>query len=131
MSFLRSDELLKRTGTAEYYYACKDEYQDERCKRLAEKLTDSHCHVYSGRIAGRAVNATDSFYEGLSPCPYDGTAGMLLEVGQRQGISHYVVHSVATKPEQVSSINAWFSKAEEKPSAKDRLLPGRHQPPLF
>ena len=38
-----------------------------------------------------------------------GNVNTLLAVGRRAGVSRYVVHSVATTPEQVSSINTFLA----------------------
>ena len=54
----------------------------------------------------------DEFYGGLPPVGHcDGTVRGLKEMGRKAGIDHFIVHSVATKPEQVKSINAFISEA--------------------
>ena len=73
------------------------------------KIFDAHCHIYPDQIAHRAVEGIDRFYENLPFEPYDGTTGTLSGVGSEAGISHYVVHSVATAPHQVSSINRYIA----------------------
>ena len=75
------------------------------------RIIDAHCHIYPDGIAPKAVQAVDRFYDGLPADHYDGTASTLLESGARAGISHFIVHSVATKPEQVHSINAFIARA--------------------
>ncbi len=74
-------------------------------------IIDSHCHIYPTGIARKAVKAIDTFYDGLPADPYDGTAETLARTGRESGISHFIVHSVATKPEQVSHINQFLAEA--------------------
>ena len=70
-------------------------------------IIDSHCHIYPSKIALKAVDAVEEFYEQLPGEQYDGTVDTLFESSLKAGVSHCIVHSVATKPQQVSSIN-WF-----------------------
>ena len=72
-------------------------------------IIDSHCHIYPASIALKAVAAVDSFYDGLPSEHLDGTTATLLRSGRAAGISHFIVHSVATRPEQVSSINRFIA----------------------
>ena len=74
------------------------------------RIFDAHCHIYPESIAPKAVEGINQFYENLPFEPYDGTTGTLLCVGRQAGISHYVVHSVATTPHQISSINRFIAK---------------------
>ena len=69
---------------------------------------DAHCHVYPEKIASRAVNGTDTFYNIQSVC--DGTVKTLIEEGQKAGIDRFVIQSVATTPKQVSSINRFIAE---------------------
>ena len=78
------------------------------------RIIDSHCHIYPEKIASKAVAAVDAFYEGLPRSPLDGTAGTLLSSGRAAGISRFVVHSVATSPAQVHSINAFIAGAQRE-----------------
>lgn len=75
-------------------------------------VIDAHCHVYPERIALKAAHATGRFYDGL-PTTCDGTVRALLEEGKRSGIDHFIVQSVATKPEQVRSINRFIAHEVE------------------
>ena len=70
---------------------------------------DAHCHIYPVSIAQKAVVGIDRFYGNLPFEPYDGTTGTLLNVGREAGIAHCVVHSVATTPHQISSINRFIA----------------------
>ena len=73
------------------------------------QIIDSHCHIYPDAIARKAAASTGKFYDGL-PATCDGTVQTLLETGESVGIDHFVVQSVATKPEQVHSINAFIAQ---------------------
>ena len=74
-----------------------------------QKIIDSHCHIYPTAIAHKAVESVDHFYDGLPSQHYDGTANMLITSGEAAGICHFIVHSVATKPEQVNHINRFIA----------------------
>ena len=77
------------------------------------RIFDAHCHIYPESIASKAVEGIDRFYEHLPFEPYDGTTGTLLRIGREAGISHFVVHSVATVPHQISSINHFIASEVE------------------
>jgi predicted TIM-barrel fold metal-dependent hydrolase len=74
------------------------------------RIIDSHCHIYPEMIADRAVEAVDGFYGGLPVGHLDGTADTLRSVGRQAGITQFVVHSVATAPRQVDSINRFIAE---------------------
>ena len=71
-------------------------------------VIDAHCHIYPEKIAKLAVNGTDTFY-GLNSV-YSGTVSDLTDKISL-GIDKFVVHSVATSPRQVSSINHFIAKS--------------------
>ena len=73
------------------------------------RIFDAHCHIYPEAIAQKAVEGIDRFYDHIPFNHYDGTTAMLLRVGREAGISHFLVHSVATVPRQVSSINRFIA----------------------
>ena len=73
------------------------------------RIFDAHCHIYPEAIAPKAVEGIEQFYEQLPFDHYDGTVGTLLSTGCEAGISHFLVHSVATTPHQVSGINRFIS----------------------
>ncbi|MCR4883758.1 MAG: amidohydrolase family protein [Clostridiales bacterium] len=75
------------------------------------RIIDAHCHIYPDGISRRAVDAVDRFYDGLPSDHYDGTVQTLLRVGRENGVTHFVVHSVATRPEQVRSINQFIARS--------------------
>ncbi|MBQ5995699.1 MAG: amidohydrolase [Clostridia bacterium] len=82
-------------------------------------VIDAHCHVYPDKIAQKASDATDRFYNvhGFG----DGTIGMLQREGKKAGIDKFIVQSVATTPKQVSSINRFIADSAEK---SDGVLTG-------
>ena len=71
------------------------------------KIIDAHCHIYPDKIAQKASDSTGTFYD--LPSSLDGRISTLLEHGERAGIEHFVVQSVATTPAQVSSINRFIA----------------------
>lgn len=74
-------------------------------------IIDSHCHIYPEKIAPRAVEAVDRFYGGLPSGHMDGTVKMLVQSSTAAGIDGCIVHSVATTPHQVTSINHFIANA--------------------
>ncbi|MBR7091777.1 MAG: amidohydrolase [Clostridia bacterium] len=82
------------------------------------RVMDAHCHIFPDKIAEKAAAATNRFYgmEGQPAC--SGTVAQLLAESEAAGIDRLVVHSVATKPEQVSAINAFIA-------AQAAAYPGR------
>lgn len=77
---------------------------------------DAHCHIYPEKIAERAVAGTDNFY-GLNSV-YKGTAADLIEKGEKAGIDHFIVQSVATSPKQVKSINEFIAESVKNSGGK-------------
>ena len=73
------------------------------------EIIDAHCHIYPDKIAEKASQSTGKFYD--LPVEYDGRISTLRRTSKDAGISHCVVQSVATKPEQVSSINHFISES--------------------
>jgi predicted TIM-barrel fold metal-dependent hydrolase len=71
------------------------------------RIIDAHCHIYPDRIAEKASENTGLFYN--MPSRLDGKMSTLLEQGERAGIEHYIVQSVATTPAQVSRINKFIA----------------------
>lgn len=76
------------------------------------RIIDAHCHIYPDKIAEKAAMSTGVFY-GI-PMEYDGKVSTLLERTREAGVSRCLVHSVATKPEQVSSINRFIAAEVSK-----------------
>lgn len=71
------------------------------------KIVDAHCHIYPDKIAQKASESTGRFY-GIQ-MTYDGKVSTLKDAASQAGIDHCIVQSVATKPEQVSSINKFIA----------------------
>ena len=72
-------------------------------------IIDSHCHVYPERIAAKAVESTDHFYD--THAHGQGTVSDLLAVGEAAGCDGYVIQSVASTPHHVESINRFIAAA--------------------
>lgn len=73
-------------------------------------IIDFHAHLYPGKIAAKASKAISDFYE-EAPMEYSGLTEELIKSGSKIGVTKYLVHSVASNPAQVQSINN-FLKAE-------------------
>ncbi|MBR5646276.1 MAG: amidohydrolase [Treponema sp.] len=73
-------------------------------------IIDFHAHIYPEKIAEKATNAVGMFYED-APMAWHGKAEELIQSGNKIGVEKYIVHSVATKPEQVESINNFILSA--------------------
>lgn len=89
------------------------------------RVIDAHCHIYPEKIAAKAAAGTGSFY-GIH-MQFDGTVRSLLAAGEGI-VDHYIVQSVATKPQQVSSINRFIAEtvaeSEGKMTGLGTLFPG-------
>jgi predicted TIM-barrel fold metal-dependent hydrolase len=72
------------------------------------EIIDFHAHVYPDRIAQKASESIASFYD--IAAQYPGRVSTLRERGDAGGISRFVIHSVATTPEQVRSINEFIAR---------------------
>ena len=68
------------------------------------RIIDFHAHIYPEKIAEKAVKNVGAFYDAPMSHPH-GISNELIASGSKIGVTNYVVHSVATKPEQVVSIN--------------------------
>lgn len=75
-------------------------------------IIDAHAHIYPEKIAVKASNNVGNFY-GITMA-YDGSLEHLLEEGKRAGVTKFLVHSVATKPAQVASINRFIAESVAK-----------------
>lgn len=72
-------------------------------------VIDCHCHIYPERIADRAIKSVGEFYR-IEMDAETGTAEGLLELCAGSPITHHIVHSVATKPDNVESINDFIAE---------------------
>lgn len=66
-------------------------------------IIDTHAHIYPDKIAIKAAKSIEHFYD--IPVVNDGCVSTLLRLGDEAGVDRFLVHSVATTPEQVESIN--------------------------
>ena len=82
------------------------------------RIIDAHCHIYPDKIAEKASLGTGNFY-GIKMA-YDGKISTLDSVAAKAGIDRCLIHSVATTPKQVASINAFI--AEEVRLGKGRFI---------
>ena len=73
-----------------------------------QKVINSHCHIYPEKIASRAVMGIRDFYD--LDMSLTGRIDDLIEDGNKVGVVHYLVHSVATSPKQVKSINEFIGE---------------------
>ena len=76
------------------------------------EIIDAHAHIYPEKIAAKATDTIGIFYDIKMEMPA-GTAERLLEDGKKNGISRFVVHSVATTAHQVRSINEFIKREVE------------------
>lgn len=77
-------------------------------------IIDAHTHIYPAKIAEKASESIGLFY-GL-PASSVGSPEELIKRGAKYGVNKYLVCSVATAPEQVSSINSFIaSECAEHP----------------
>lgn len=75
-------------------------------------IFDAHAHIFPKKIAEKASANIGAFYD--LPMKFDGSIDELLNVCERSKISKCVVHSVATKKEQVESINSFIYDSVSK-----------------
>lgn len=88
-------------------------------------IIDFHAHIYPEKIAAKASRTIGEFYG--APIVWHGLVSELLESGSRIGVGRYVVHSTATRAEQVVSINDYIigeAGKEDKFIAFGTMHPG-------
>lgn len=73
------------------------------------KMIDFHCHIYPDKIAEKAADATGAFYGTGAPLGA-GTLADLQRRGREAGFTRQLIHSVATTPAQVNSINHFIAE---------------------
>lgn len=76
-------------------------------------IFDAHAHIFPDKIAEKAVAGIGNFYSTLT-MELDGTAEGLLKSGGSAGVDRFLVHSVATVPAQVTSINDFIGGCVKK-----------------
>ena len=72
-----------------------------------QKVINAHCHIYPDKIASKAVKGIRDFYD--LDMSLNGKTDDLIRDGNKVGVVHYLIHSVATTPKQVKSINEFIS----------------------
>lgn len=77
-----------------------------------QKVINAHCHIYPEKIASKAVMGIRNFYD--LDMSLNGTIDGLINDGNKVGVVHYLIHSVATTPKQVKSINEFISDEVKK-----------------
>lgn len=70
-------------------------------------IIDVHAHIYPQKIAQKASDAVGEFY--TLEMYGDGTVEQLLQSKEAVPITNFVVHSVATTPKSVESINNFIA----------------------
>jgi predicted TIM-barrel fold metal-dependent hydrolase len=70
---------------------------------MTAQVLDFHAHVFPAKVARKAVEAISLFYD--APMSHSGNSVDLIASGSRIGVARYVVHSTATRPDQVTGIN--------------------------
>lgn len=71
-------------------------------------IIDIHTHIYPDKVAAKAVESVGEFY--VIEMEERGTAAALLSHKETTPITHFVIHSVATKPGNVESINDFIAE---------------------
>ena len=74
-----------------------------------QKVINAHCHIYPEKIASKAVLGIRNFYD--LDMSLNGTVEGLIKDGEKIGVVHYLIHSVATTPKQVKSINEFIAES--------------------
>lgn len=80
------------------------------------KIIDFHAHIYPDKIAERATEAIGNFYD--IEMDRVGALSNLLKCSEKAGVTHCVVHSVATNPQQVQRINDFINESVNAHSDK-------------
>lgn len=72
-------------------------------------VIDAHSHIYPDKIACKASSAVGDFY-GVDMNAKNASASSMLAACEGSPITHHLVHSVATTPEQVPIINNFIAE---------------------
>lgn len=73
----------------------------------AHPIFDFHTHAYPEALAPKSVDFLNRYYH--VRCRGDGTMGDLLRSAEAAGVTHLLVHAVATKARQVEDVNTWIA----------------------
>ncbi len=71
-------------------------------------IINCHCHIYPEKIVTKAVESIGNFYN-LNMF-YDGRLQTLVGESEKNGITHNIIFSVATKPAQTKAINEFIAE---------------------
>ena len=77
------------------------------------EIIDAHAHIYPEKIASKATRAIGDFYDIEMEMPA-GTSERLIAEGRKAAITRFLVHSCATKSQQVRSINEFIKGEMDK-----------------
>lgn len=78
----------------------------------ATKIIDAHVHIFPEKIAKKATESIGSYYD--IQMFGEGTVEDLLIKREKVNIYKYIVHSTATKVEQVESINDFIAEVQSE-----------------
>jgi hypothetical protein len=87
-------------------------------------IIDSHTHVWPDKIADKAKEYLEKSFS--RPIPEVPTVSNLLKIMDENEISKSVIASVASRPDQVQSINNWLFSIR-----KDRFIPFASLHPFY
>lgn len=79
---------------------------------MIRRIVDIHAHIFPDKIVEKAIESISKYY-GIGMC-CKGTVKDLLKNGDKAGIQKYIVHSTATRKEQVSIINDFIAEAKNE-----------------
>lgn len=71
---------------------------------MPRRLIDFHAHAFPDAIAHRVIDHLEQQAGGLKPVT-DGTLAATDAIMHEWGVSHYVIHNIATRPDQQRTIN--------------------------
>ena len=73
-------------------------------------IIDAHAHIYPEKISSKAVAAVGRFYGVEQSMAGQGAVDDLLTYREKAGITHFIVHSVATTARSVPTINNFIAE---------------------
>jgi predicted TIM-barrel fold metal-dependent hydrolase len=85
---------------------------------------DAHCHVFPEKVAEKATEAIGDFYH--IPMYWLGNVETLIKEGETHGMDHFLIHSVATKPEHVGAANKYLASVVASHPGKMTALGAVH-----
>lgn len=78
---------------------------------IRKRIIDIHAHVFPEKIAQKASMSTGRYY-GI-PMHGKGTVAGLVESGSKIGVDKYIIHSTATRADQVMSVNDFIASVQK------------------